>query len=145
MSPQSTPGSWKQACRGHIKGHGAGASTVRKGHRAPRATSRPPRLETWTSTSSLHQAHPISSITMKFSLLAVLGFASLALSAPSALQTRQSTLQTTTDSYVFSISISQFISNRNAQAGPAGLDWSSDGCSSSPDNPFGFDCKSTQQ
>ncbi|KAH8708550.1 prokaryotic phospholipase A2-domain-containing protein, partial [Phaeosphaeriaceae sp. PMI808] len=50
----------------------------------------------------------------------------------------QSALQTTTDSYLFSISISQFISNRNAHAGPAGLDWSADGCSNSPDNPFGF-------
>ncbi|KAF1935588.1 hypothetical protein EJ02DRAFT_314200, partial [Clathrospora elynae] len=51
----------------------------------------------------------------------------------------QSSLQQITDSYVFSISISQFISNRNAHAGPAELDWTSDGCSYSPDDPFGFD------
>lgn len=78
--------------------------------------------------------------TMKFTLLSTLGLASLAVAAPSSLDARQSSLQTVTDNYLFSISIGQFISNRNAQAGPAGLDWSSDGCSSSPDNPFGFDC-----
>jgi len=77
---------------------------------------------------------------MKSTLIAILGFASLALSAPSV-SPRQSSLEEITDSYVFSISISQFISNRNGQVGPAELDWSADGCSSSPDNPFGFDCR----
>lgn len=79
---------------------------------------------------------------MKFTLFTtILGLTSLGLSAPTDNFERQTSLQTTTDSYVFSISISQFISNRNAKRGPAELDWSSDGCSSSPDNPFGFDCK----
>ncbi|KAH7392140.1 prokaryotic phospholipase A2-domain-containing protein [Phaeosphaeria sp. MPI-PUGE-AT-0046c] len=75
---------------------------------------------------------------MKSTILALLGFLSLSAAIPSSLP-RQSSLTSTTDSYVFTISISQFISNRNAQTGPASLDWSSDGCSSSPDNPFGFD------
>jgi hypothetical protein len=79
---------------------------------------------------------------MKSTLIAILSLASLALSAPSSLIPRQSALETTTDSYVFSISIDQFISNRNGKVGPAELDWDSDGCSSSPDNPFGFDCPS---
>lgn len=77
--------------------------------------------------------------TMKSTLISILGFLSL---ATAAVTPRQSSLQATTDNYVFSLSISQFISNRNAQTGPAELDWSSDGCSSSPDNPFGFDCTS---
>ena len=67
---------------------------------------------------------------MKSIFFTALSLAALALSAPTSLDTRQNSLQTTTDNYVFSISIAQFISNRNAQAGPAELDWSSDGCSS---------------
>jgi hypothetical protein len=78
---------------------------------------------------------------MKSALIAIIGFAGLAVSAPAFLPIRQSALETTTDSYVFSISMSQFISNRNGLVGPAELDWSSDGCSSSPDDPFGFNCK----
>jgi hypothetical protein len=78
---------------------------------------------------------------MKSTLITILSFATLAVSAPSSLLPRQSSLTSVTDSYVFSISISQFINNRNGQVGPAELDWTSDGCSSSPDNPFGFDCK----
>ncbi|RYF34228.1 MAG: hypothetical protein EOO38_29640 [Cytophagaceae bacterium] len=81
---------------------------------------------------------------MKSSLLAILGLASLALSAPTPLSTRQSSLQTTTDNYLFTLSISQFASNRNGKIGPAELDWTSDGCSSSPDNPFGFDCTTSR-
>ncbi|KAH7371685.1 secretory phospholipase A2 [Pyrenochaeta sp. MPI-SDFR-AT-0127] len=76
---------------------------------------------------------------MKSVFLSILGLASLAFAAPTQLAERQSNLQTVTDSYTFTISISQFISNRNNKVGPAELDWSSDGCSSSPDNPFGFD------
>ena len=84
---------------------------------------------------------------MKFTIFTttLLGFASFAICSPTAaaaaVTQRQSSLQQITDSYVFSISIGQFIDNRNAKRGPAELDWSSDGCSDSPDNPFGFDCK----
>jgi hypothetical protein len=85
-------------------------------------------------------SRPIQAVTMKFSLVSILSLAGLAVSAPSEIDTRQSSLQTITDSYVFSISIGQFINNRNGKIGPAELDWDSDGCSSSPDNPFGFDC-----
>jgi hypothetical protein len=49
---------------------------------------------------------------------------------------RQS-LNAITDSYLFSISLPAFITNRNARNPPT-LDWTSDACTSSPDNPFGF-------
>ncbi|KAF2032412.1 hypothetical protein EK21DRAFT_61091, partial [Setomelanomma holmii] len=72
-------------------------------------------------------------------IITILSLASLAFSAPTSQDTRQSNLQTMTDNYLFTLSISQIITNRNGKIGPAELDWSSDGCSSSPDNPFGFD------
>jgi hypothetical protein len=75
---------------------------------------------------------------MKFTTPVLLSFATLGLSA--AIKPRQSALQPTTDTYVFTYTISQFIAARNAHTGPAGLDWTSDGCSDSPDNPFGFNC-----
>jgi hypothetical protein len=49
---------------------------------------------------------------------------------------RQS-LNTIADSYLFSITLPAFTAKRNARD-PATLDWTSDGCTSSPDNPFGF-------
>ena len=73
---------------------------------------------------------------MKFTGITLLGLASLGLAAPAELQTRE-TLVAATDRLVFSSSLSTFISARNAR-NPSGLDWSSDGCSSSPDNPLGF-------
>ncbi|KAF2834459.1 hypothetical protein M501DRAFT_907618, partial [Patellaria atrata CBS 101060] len=42
-----------------------------------------------------------------------------------------------TDRLLFSSTMSQFQAARNAR-NPSGLDWTSDGCSSSPDNPLGF-------
>jgi hypothetical protein len=69
-----------------------------------------------------------------------LGFASLVIAAPAQIITRQTSLEQVTDSYMFDISIAEFIDNRNAKTGPAELDWSSNGCTASPDNPFGFDC-----
>lgn len=45
---------------------------------------------------------------------------------------------TTTDTYLFDISLAQFIVYRNAE-NPSTLNWVSDGCSDSPDNPLGFD------
>lgn len=77
---------------------------------------------------------------MKCTILAtVLGLASLAVSAPAALVSRQASLEQVTDSYMFDISIDEFITNRNTK-NPPELDWSSNGCTASPDNPFGFDC-----
>jgi hypothetical protein len=42
-----------------------------------------------------------------------------------------------TDRLLFSVTLSAFLQARAAQ-NPSYLDWSSDSCSSSPDNPFGF-------
>lgn len=42
-----------------------------------------------------------------------------------------------TDQLLFEDTLPEFITHRNAKD-PATLDWTSDGCSSSPDNPFGF-------
>ncbi|KAL1835437.1 hypothetical protein VTJ49DRAFT_6709 [Mycothermus thermophilus] len=53
-----------------------------------------------------------------------------------SLVSRQS-LNQITDQYLYSITLPAFTAKRNAKD-PKTLDWSSDGCSSSPDNPFGF-------
>ncbi|EAA31647.1 hypothetical protein GE21DRAFT_7879 [Neurospora crassa] len=50
---------------------------------------------------------------------------------------RAETIQQTTDRYLFRITLPQFTAYRNARS-PATLDWSSDSCSYSPDNPLGF-------
>lgn len=47
-------------------------------------------------------------------------------------------LRQVTDSYLFSYSLNNFQTVRSQQPYASQLDWSSDGCSSSPDNPFGF-------
>ncbi|KAK3988394.1 prokaryotic phospholipase A2-domain-containing protein [Cladorrhinum sp. PSN332] len=76
---------------------------------------------------------------MKFSLLALLP-AVLALPAaeqPTATLATRQTANTVTDGLIFTSTLPQFTARRNAR-NPATLDWSSDGCSSSPDNPFGF-------
>jgi len=78
---------------------------------------------------------------MKF-LTTVLCLASsvLALPGPSkvgaSVVQRQSANQIT-DQYLFSITLPAFIAHRNARD-PSTLIWDSDGCSDSPDNPFGF-------
>jgi hypothetical protein len=43
-----------------------------------------------------------------------------------------------TDDYVFTKTVGQFTTLRAQQPYAGQLDWSSDGCSYSPDNPFGF-------
>ncbi|MDX8033709.1 phospholipase [Lentzea sp. BCCO 10_0856] len=43
-----------------------------------------------------------------------------------------------TDDYLYTKTIGQFTTARAQQPYPGQLDWSSDGCSYSPDNPFGF-------
>lgn len=45
---------------------------------------------------------------------------------------------TITDQYLFDISLDQFITYRDA-LDPNTVDWTSDGCTDSPDNPLGFD------
>jgi len=59
-----------------------------------------------------------------------------ALPTTSTLTTRE-TIQETTDNLLFVKTMPQFQEARNAR-NPSTLDWSSDNCSSSPDNPLGF-------
>lgn len=75
---------------------------------------------------------------MKFSSIACVAWLVPATFAagPVPLSSRQD-INTITDTYLFSISLPQFITYRNAK-NPATLDWTSDGCSDSPDNPLGF-------
>ena len=62
----------------------------------------------------------------------------LTLALPLSLFQRQTDLEAITDTLLFSDTMSQFQAARNAQDPPE-LDWSSDGCTDSPDNPLGFD------
>ncbi|KAI4913424.1 uncharacterized protein J4E92_009773 [Alternaria infectoria] len=71
-------------------------------------------------------------------ITALLGFASLAVSAPAHLVGRQASLEQVTDTYMFDIPIAEFIANRDGKIGPPELNWESNGCTASPDNPFGF-------
>lgn len=50
---------------------------------------------------------------------------------------RQDDVVALTDEYLFSITLDQFIAYRDAQD-PNTVDWASDGCTDSPDNPLGF-------
>ncbi|KAK7757344.1 hypothetical protein SLS62_000356 [Diatrype stigma] len=47
-------------------------------------------------------------------------------------------LEAETDRLLFSASLADFLAAAAAQS-PPGLDWSTDGCTSAPDDPFGFD------
>lgn len=47
------------------------------------------------------------------------------------------TIEEVTDELLFTLTLPQFTARRNAQD-PSTLDWTSDGCTDSPDNPFGF-------
>ncbi|KAK3901531.1 prokaryotic phospholipase A2-domain-containing protein [Staphylotrichum tortipilum] len=78
---------------------------------------------------------------MKF-LASVLCLAAavLALPAPAEVVTelvQRQTANQITDQYLFSITLPTFTVHRNSRDPPT-LIWDSDGCSSSPDNPFGF-------
>ncbi len=75
-------------------------------------------------------------------IASILYLASSALAFPAYGQTAASlaprlTANQITDQYLFSITLPAFIAKRNARD-PATLIWDSDGCSDSPDNPFGF-------
>ncbi|MEV4646470.1 phospholipase [Saccharopolyspora sp. NPDC049426] len=48
-------------------------------------------------------------------------------------------LQKTTDNYLYEYSLDEFTQTRSEQPHPDQLDWSSDGCSYSPDSPFGYE------
>ncbi|KAJ6445265.1 phospholipase A2 [Purpureocillium lavendulum] len=79
-------------------------------------------------------------LAMKFHAV-VFALASVAVAAPAggdvtSIAERQSP-NAVTDQLLFSLTLPQFTARRNKRD-PATLDWSSDGCTSSPDNPFGF-------
>jgi len=78
--------------------------------------------------------------TVRSGLTALIAAAGIALgtgTAHAALTPAQ--LQAVTDDYLFSKSLSQFIQLRNSRPYADQLDWSSDGCSWSPDEPFGYE------
>lgn len=55
----------------------------------------------------------------------------------STLNARQIELVKATENLIFGSTISQFLSAKK-DGSPEGLDWSDNGCSNSPDKPFGF-------
>jgi hypothetical protein len=72
----------------------------------------------------------------------ILSLASAVLAFPAPGETvgslvQRQTANQITDQYLFSITLPAFTAKRNARDPPT-LIWDSDGCSSSPDNPFGF-------
>ncbi|UNI23813.1 hypothetical protein JDV02_009609 [Purpureocillium takamizusanense] len=71
-----------------------------------------------------------------FALASSAAAAPLADATTTSIVERQSP-EAVTDQLLFSLSLPQFTARRNKKD-PATLDWSSDGCTSSPDNPFGF-------
>ncbi|ETS81250.1 hypothetical protein PFICI_06252 [Pestalotiopsis fici W106-1] len=50
---------------------------------------------------------------------------------------RQDDVEAVTDEILFDITLPEFTTRRNAED-PSYLDWTSDGCTDSPDNPLGF-------
>ncbi|KAK0654732.1 phospholipase A2 [Cercophora newfieldiana] len=66
----------------------------------------------------------------------VLSLAGSVLAAP-LVESRQASLVTVTDQYLFTLTLPAFSAKRNARD-PASLDWTTDGCTTSPDNPLGF-------
>lgn len=75
---------------------------------------------------------------MKYSAI-LLALAPLVLSAPLAdvASLKRDDHTTVTDELLFELTLPQFQARRHARD-PEMLDWSSDGCTSSPDNPFWF-------
>ncbi len=76
---------------------------------------------------------------MKFLAYLPLALLPGAIAAPAADATlvKRQSIQQITDQLLFGMSLPSFISRRNNRDPPS-LDWSSDGCTDSPDNPFGF-------
>ncbi|KAK4194536.1 prokaryotic phospholipase A2-domain-containing protein [Triangularia verruculosa] len=74
---------------------------------------------------------------MKVATLLALAGSAIALPASTGVLEQRQSAAATTDELLFSITLPAFTARRNAR-NPANLDWSSDGCTSSPDNPFGF-------
>lgn len=80
-----------------------------------------------------------SVVTMKVAAL-FLALVSAALAMPRArfpgIQ-RQQSLRSITNQYCFILTLPEFTARRNRRE-PPNLDWSSDGCTAAPNNPFGF-------
>lgn len=85
---------------------------------------------------------------MRSCFVAVLAVISSAAAVPTAVVTAHQTtlalsLLDATDYYLFNLTIDQFMTTRKIEdRRPLGLNWTSNGCSSAPDDPFGFDCMS---
>lgn len=71
----------------------------------------------------------------------VLALASVALGVPAAVvpheAVKRQDIQAITDQLSFALPLPQFTARRNKRDPPS-LNWSSDGCTASPNNPFGF-------
>lgn len=94
-----------------------------------------------SSSSSTHTSIQASRhFQMKFAPLIVsllpAAFALPAGNAETSVDKRQSA-NTVTDQLLFSVTLPTFTARRNARD-PATLNWTSDGCTTSPDNPFGY-------
>ncbi|KAF1834735.1 hypothetical protein BDW02DRAFT_497598 [Decorospora gaudefroyi] len=59
--------------------------------------------------------------------------------SPSPSQSKLTDVEEITEKYLFNITLSEFIANREARTGPSELIWASDQCTDAPENPFGFD------
>lgn len=100
-----------------------------------------PKVHLYMKVGCHRRRHPfpvtITDDTMKFSSALFL-LPALTIARPASLLWRQVDLEAITDTLLFSDSMAQFQAARNAHDPPE-LDFSSDGCSDSPDNPLGFD------
>ncbi|KAJ9661504.1 hypothetical protein H2198_001884 [Neophaeococcomyces mojaviensis] len=77
---------------------------------------------------------------MKSFLTSLVVFVALSQASPlpiSVLNARQADLEATTDTILFTDTIDQFLAARAAQDPPE-LDWVSNGCTASPDQPLGW-------
>ncbi|KAH6691468.1 prokaryotic phospholipase A2-domain-containing protein [Plectosphaerella plurivora] len=72
---------------------------------------------------------------MKFA--SVVAFAAGALALPASDLPKRQSVTAVTDNLSFTVTLPTFTARRNAR-NPATLDWTSDGCTTSPDNPFGY-------
>ena len=88
------------------------------------------------ATSTLRRAARATVTTVVTTVIAAAAMLVGSGTASAALDPAQ--LRQVTDSYLFSYSLSSFQTVRSQQPYASQLDWGSDGCSSSPDNPFGF-------
>jgi hypothetical protein len=84
------------------------------------------------ATSTLRRAAQATITSVAVVITIIAGTAT----ASAALDSNQ--LRQVTDQYLFSTNLNSFQTIRAQQPYAGQLDWTSDGCSSSPDNPFGF-------